>query len=165
MSYLLRNSWLPFSFTFVKEKLPKGPLGCFFSLMGDGSKKRDFRQESLSLLVCIFCSHRTQTQKSSIELKMQDWTRCWPSIWKKNPLVVEQNMCSTWRSACKILELSSISRHQLIYLDPGTSLVRLHFSVETIFKKFSNTRKELEKSFFIVVFFKRLKATIPKRRF
>lgn len=82
---------------------------------------------------------------------------------KKNPLVVEQNMCSTWRSACKILELSPISRHQLIYLDPGTSLVRLHFSVETIFKKFSNTRKELEKSFFIV-FFKILKATIPKRR-
>lgn len=52
---------------------------------------------------------------------------------ENNPLVVEPNTCSTWRSACKILEFSPISRHQLIYLDLGTSLVRLNFSVDTIF--------------------------------
>lgn len=100
------------------------------------------------LLLLVFQYH-----KALYFISLQDWTVVGHLFEKKKILSWLNRICSTWRSACKILELSSISRHQLSP-DPGISLCWTSaFLSWTIFKN-SYHQKRVRKEFFIVVFFK-----------
>ena len=114
---------------------------------------------------CLFSSSPdlSNIMKCSFPIYLQDWTHCWPSIWKTSLLWL--NLICAAHGGQHVRFLSS---HP--YLDTNLSIqIQVHHLLDLIFQLTlflkNSAISAVRKDFFVVVFLKRLKATIPKRIF